>query len=43
MTYLGPRECDVDLEWTVRLDDVQNKSRIGTSGGDMDEIVVRKS
>lgn len=41
MTFLGPR--DVDLEWTIRLDEVHNQSRIGTSGGDMDEIVVQES
>lgn len=43
MTFIGPDECDVDLEWIVWLDEVQDQSRIGTSGGNMDEIVVRES
>lgn len=43
MTYLGPNERDVDLEWIVRLDEVHDQSRTGTSGGDMDEIVVRET
>lgn len=43
MTFIGPDECDVDLEWIVWLDEVQDQSRIGTSGGNMDEIFVRES
>lgn len=42
MTFLGPNECDVDLEWIVWLNEVHDHSRTGTSGGDMDEIVVRE-
>ncbi|KAG6359173.1 hypothetical protein INS49_012693 [Diaporthe citri] len=43
MTFIGPNECDVDLEWIVWLDEVHDQSRTGTSGGDMDEIVVQES
>lgn len=43
MTYLGPNERDVDLEWMVWPDEVHDQSRTSTSGGDMDEIVVEAS
>lgn len=43
MTFLGPNECDTDLEWIVRLDEVYDQSETGTANGEMDEIIVRES
>lgn len=42
MTYLGPYECDVDLEWTVRLNQVYAHCLVDTYMGEMDEIIVRE-
>lgn len=42
MTYLGPYERDVDLEWTVRLNQVYPHSLVGAYMGEMDEIIVRE-
>jgi hypothetical protein len=42
MTYLGPNESDVDLEWTVWLNEYYDHSKTCTSRGEMSEIMVQE-
>lgn len=42
MTYLGPEDCDVKLEWIVWLNEYYDRSRTYNSRGDMSEIIVRQ-